>query len=178
MIPDFSDVDKSKYKLVVIILLFAAIPGLLRAGEPGDIHIDVTTHLGDVHRFYDGDLLSFLVSIDTDAYLAVIYQDAGGNSILLLPNIRQKNNLYKKGIYLSIPEADAGFTFKIQAPFGKERLWVFASVTPMPLLKGKALPNGLMRLSSNIAKIRKRIKASAMTAYGETRLELYTSRRK
>ena len=142
------------------------------------IKVDVTTHLGDVKDFQEGDKLAFLVSSDRDAYLLVIYVDAGGGIYQVLPNKRQQDNFYKAGLFIAIPAADAGFSFMVQPPFGQETLSVYASATPLPQLDGRYLDNGLRKLNGNIQQIRKYIINSASSGYGEASLQLQTRDRK
>ncbi len=170
---------------VVSLLLFTLLT-VNHAAEPDTnnpvpaitpIKLEITTHLGDRQTFVEGDTLSFLLSLDSDAYLLIIYEDAASNLIQLLPNSRMGNNLQHAGVFLTIPPANAGFRFKVRAPFGAETLWAFASDVPFPELKGKRLNNGLKLLDSDIPAIQKQLLALPRTAFGRAKLSIFTKSR-
>lgn len=148
------------------------------SGAQNKINLDVTTHLGDVRTFVEGDTVSFLLSLDRDAYVVLVYQNAAGQLIQLLPNKRQAQSYYKAGPFVPLPDAAAPFAFRIQAPFGREVLWVFAADVPLPPLPGRDLANGLKQLSGRIESIRRRLAAYPKSAYGETKLILQTRARR
>jgi hypothetical protein len=101
------------------------------AADSRSINLSVTTHLGDTQSFRDGDIVSFYVSLDKDAYLIIIYQDARGQLSVLLPNPLYPDNFFRAGLFVPIPNEHNPFQFRITPPFGKETLWVFASDKPL-----------------------------------------------
>lgn len=141
------------------------------------IHIDITTHLGDHQTFQEGDTISFLISLDRDAYLLVIYEDALGNLLQIVPNKRMAAQRYEAGLFITIPAPDSGFRFTVQEPFGKERLWAFASDTPSPEIPGKYLNNGLKRLKSDIPTIKRQFLEHPKSGFGEASLIIRTKGR-
>jgi len=141
------------------------------------INIEITTHLGNQQTFVEGDDLSFLFNLDRDAYLLAIYQDAEGNLIQLLPNRESSSLPQKAGMFIPLPKQNAKFRFKIQAPFGKEELWIFASDQLPPELPGDNLSNGLKVLSEDINSVRIKLRERHQTAYGDARLTIHTSTR-
>jgi hypothetical protein len=138
------------------------------------IQVAVTTHLGDGHRFVKGDSIAFFLSLSQAAHILAVYEDADHHRIQILPNARQKNTYYPSGLFNPFPGKDAAFRFTITPPFGRERLWVFASRAPIAALPGEPLSNGLKRLSLDIPTIKARIRAQAGSAYGEYCLPLDT----
>jgi len=166
----------SRLCFVLAVLVFTAHN--LQANDQKKINIDITTHLGDVINFEEGDSVYFLISLDSDAYITVIYQNAEGEIIQLLPNRKQEKYFYKAGIFLALPDTDSAFVFKVQAPFGRETLWVFASDVPLPELKGSYLDDGLRKLAAKMTSVRKRLAAHPKSAYGEASLALHTHARK
>lgn len=159
----------------VFAVLFVPATLTLHAGEQRKINIDVTTHLGGVKTFMDGDSISFLMSLDSDAYVMVIYQNARGELIQLVPNKRRQAYFLKTGLFIPLPDASDPFVFKIRPPFGREVVWAFASDVAMPELEGRYLKDGLKKLNRSIGSIRKQLAAHAKTAYGESKLVLQTS---
>lgn len=104
------------------------------AADSRTIDLSVTTHLGDAQTFVEGDMVSFYVSLDTDAYLSILYQDAGGGLEVLLPNALYADTFFKAGLFIPIPDEQTPYQFRVTAPFGRETLWVFASDIPLPSL--------------------------------------------
>lgn len=141
------------------------------------IQIEITTHLGDEQTFVAGDVISFLLNLDKEAYLLVIYQDAAGNLIQLLPNRESQKSRYQAGLFISLPDEKAPFRFKVQPPYGDETLWAFASDVPPPEIKGKALQNGLKLLKLDFKTLRQTLRTQNQTRYGETRLSIHTRAR-
>lgn len=160
--------------------MLAVLPakGGVEAAEQKQINIDITTHLGNVRNYREGDKVSFLISLDTDAYVLVLYQNAGGEVIQLLPNKNLKNHFYKAGLFLNLPDPNSAYVFEIQAPFGRETLWAFAADVPLPELSGRYLADGLKKLVVSMASIRKTVAGHPKSAYGEARLLLHTKARK
>jgi hypothetical protein len=120
-----------KVRISAAIVLMAAIFFLAEnssaSDKGGPFHLAITTHLGDAQSFQEGDIVSFYISLAKDAYLTVIYQDAGNRLRLLIPNAYFPNNFYKAGLFIPIPNEQNPFQFRVTAPFGQETLWVFAS---------------------------------------------------
>ena len=164
------------FSSVIVLLLFNNYH--VRADTPDKIDIDITTHLGDIKNFLDGDEVSFLISINRDAHLLVLYQNARNEIIQLLPGKDRKNYFIKAGVFIPLPEPEAPFVFNIQAPFGKETLWVFAADVPLPELKGRYLESGLKKLRGKLSSIKQTLRAHPKQAYGEAKLRLHTRARK
>jgi len=141
------------------------------------IQIEITTHLGNQQSFVDGDIISFLLNLDTDAYLLVVYQDATGNLIQLLPNRDSQKERYRAGLFISLPEEQAPFRFKVQPPYGDEILWAFASDEPQPNLKGEELQNGLKRLKLDFKTLLQTLRNKNQKSYGESSLSIHTRAR-
>jgi len=117
------------------------------------IELDITTHLGDRQTFKQGDVISFMVSLDKNAYLSLIYQDASGDLIQILPNKLSSHHFYKAGLFLAIPNSEQPFRFTVSPPYGEETLWGFASSKPLPTLTGQPRPNGFVFVGKDISSI-------------------------
>jgi hypothetical protein len=142
-----------------------------------NIGVEVTTYLGDRQNFREGDVVSFLLTLERDAYITAIYIDADNNLFQLIPNSRQASHYYQADLFIPIPPKNADYNFRVQPPYGNETLWVFASDSESPELEGKNLDSGLVRLAGNIDAIRKTIKATAHKAFGEAKVSINTSAR-
>lgn len=129
---------KNILRLIIILACLSAAT----SGAKNSINVEITSHLGDEKVFYAGDTINFLVSTDRSAYLLMIYETADGKLIQIFPNRFASQKRYKADSYFPIPDADSGFQFVISEPFGKEKVWIFASDKKFPDFKGRWLGNG------------------------------------
>lgn len=144
------------------------------AGSEVPIQVEITTHLGDGQRFMEGDTISFFLNLDRDAHVVVIYEDAERQPIQIIPNANREDNFYPAGGFIPLPGENSGFRFRVTPPFGRETLWVFASLAPIPELSGAVLDNKLKRLDGDMANIKNQIKAGAGPSFGSAHLSIIT----
>ncbi len=121
------------------------------------IKLEITTHLGDGQVFVEGDTLSFLVSSDSGAYLLIVYLDASGNLIQLLPNAYTERTFFEAAEFVAIPDDDSPYAFTVSPPFGAESIFAFASTDPFPQFSGQSLDNGLRLLSGDVFDLKRNI---------------------
>ena len=120
------------------------------------LDLRVTTHLGDDHVFYEDDTVSFLVSINKDAFLLLIYENAEHSYFQIYPNSANDNGFLPAGGYRPIPGMARLQGFRVTPPFGKEKLWAFASSTHIPTFLGKTSRDGFITLKAKIETIREK----------------------
>ncbi|MFT5221211.1 MAG: hypothetical protein ACI9LO_003170 [Planctomycetota bacterium] len=138
------------------------------------IDVNLTTHLGDQQTFIEGDQLSFYLSLDTDSYVYLLYQDAQDQSYVLIPNANMPANFYAKRLFLPLPDAVSTFRFTIQAPFGNETIMVFASDFASPELFSSTVGNnGLVKIDTDLEQLRADLELVA-THFGYAELRLTT----
>ncbi|HEY9166853.1 MAG TPA: DUF4384 domain-containing protein [Candidatus Kryptonia bacterium] len=94
--------------------------------------------------YHDGDTMSIYIRSTGDCYAQLVYNDAGGNSVLVFPNKVSWNSRVKGGVTYRIPG-----TFVVQAPFGREILKVYASDVRVPVAQGKEIGNLIVLNSAN-----------------------------
>ncbi len=151
-------------------LAMAQQPAKQRAiGAPPLEHltVEITTHLGDQQIFRAGDELTFLVNLNKQAYLTIIFQDAAGTLMQLLPNRQVTNTLYEPGWYFAIPDARDPFLYRVAAPYGDEYVYAYASNKPLPELAGVEMNGGLRRLADSAAGIEAKFAEFARVAGAE-----------
>jgi len=136
-------------------MLYVAL-SLLSTGATANqtINLSVTTHLGDTQSFREGDMVSFYIGLEKDAYVTIVYQDASDRLSVLLPNALHPNSFFQAGLFIPIPDDRNPFQFRITAPFGTETLWVFASDKPLPPLSS----SGTTSLTDTISSLRNSLK--------------------
>lgn len=139
------------------------------------IGIEATTHLGDQQTFRKNDVVSFLLSLERDAYITAIYVDAHNNLYQIIPNAIQQDNFYSANLFIPVPPQNATYNFKVQPPYGEETLWVFASDTNRVQLKGQKLDTGIVKLTQTLEEIRSVIKSSSRQQFDEASVHIKTS---
>ena len=137
------------------------------AAEPQAINLEITSYLGDGQTFTEGDEISFMLSLDQPAYIYLFYQDATNQLTQILPNPKQPENYYQPGQFIPVPDPKAGFKFIVQAPFGEEKLWAFASDSKIDFLNSKAPSDSRSLTSYSINKIREYFRRLSSTIYDE-----------
>lgn len=175
---------KGRWKLKRAIAVWALFSGVFFVPQHGrgddlpkradSIQVEITTHLGDGQSFIEGDTIAFFLSLDTDAHIVAVYEDAQQRRVQILPNVNQEDNYYRSGIFHPIPGKDAPFRFVVTEPFGTETLCVFASTTPTADLPGDLLDNGLKLLQGDMAALKGQIQAKADAAFGESCVQIHT----
>ena len=143
----------------------------------GSITLELTSKLGDGQTYMEGDTISYFVSMDRDAYLLLVYEDAEHNLIQILPNRHSGKGYYRAGRFIEMPGDKDPFEFVIQGPFGLESVWAFAASRPFPALSGAQLENGLILLNENLNTVLTKIRShgkNANIAYGEKRATITT----
>lgn len=139
------------------------------------IGIQATTHLGDHQTFRKDDMVSFLLSLERDAYITAIYVDAHNNLYQIIPNTIQQDNFYKANLFIPVPPQNAAYNFKIKPPYGEETLWIFASDTNRTRLKGKNLKNGMIKLTQTLNEVRSALKSNSSQRFDEASVRINTS---
>ena len=64
-------------------------------------------------------------------YARVLYQDAKGNLLQILPNPYRKDNYFNGGIVYEIPSGNDNFNLDVGAPFGDENIIIYSSSSPL-----------------------------------------------
>lgn len=85
----------------------------------------------DKTMYQEGEKVRISFVGNKDFYLYLVYQEMSGNVVQLLPNLFRPNNVFKGGATHSVPEARDGFSFRVQSPFGKEKIVFYASTSPV-----------------------------------------------
>lgn len=158
-------------RLTSVLLLFALAGGARAAdapasraltAKPGDhLRVEITTHLGDNQRFRAGDELTFLVNLNRRAFLAIIFQDAEGRLIQVLPNREALAAEYEAGWYFTVPSNQQPFRYRVAPPFGDEYVYAYACDRPLPELPGEEAGNGLRYLRGDVAAVQALLSAYA-----------------
>lgn len=85
----------------------------------------------DKSKYSQGEKIRVFVKGNRPFYGRVVYQDASGTLVQILPNPYRKNSYFNGGAVYEIPSADDRFDLEVSAPFGPEKITLFASTSPM-----------------------------------------------
>lgn len=166
--------QQSIARLFACLLVLLVLTNSALAGDPRLVDVRITTHLGDQQSFVDGDRISFLLSLESDAYVYLFYQDAGANLLQLLPNERMGDHFFSAGLFMPVPSAQQKFQFAVQPPHGDEFIFAVASDNDALVFPGKPLANGLIVLNAEIETIVAGIKKNSSGLFGRAQLRLTT----
>ena len=64
-------------------------------------------------------------------YARVLYKDATGNLLQLLPNPFRKDNYFNGGVVYEIPSGNDRFDLEVTPPFGQEDIVLYAGTSPL-----------------------------------------------
>ena len=157
-----------------LMLLLSFATATVYASEPQALDVNLTTHLGDQQSFVDGDRISFLLSLDNDAYVYLFYRDAESNLLQLLPNERMPDHFFNAGLFMPVPSAQQPFQFTVKPPYGDESIYAIASNNDALVFPGKPLANGLILLDQNLQQIIDVIRKKSKNSFGRGELRLTT----
>lgn len=85
----------------------------------------------DKHVYYPGEEIRIFLRGNKDFYARIIYRDAGGRLLQLLPNQYQQDNFFKSGKEYIIPGKVDKFNLIVEPPFGQELIIVYTSTIPL-----------------------------------------------
>jgi len=138
------------------------------------VNIEITTHLGDQQVFVEKDIISFFINLNKASFVYVFYQDVSGAVYQLMPGNAQLDNYFKPGFYIPFPSKESLFQFVVQAPFGKEQLWIFASDKGGLKFYNKGSVQGLNELNLNYIELTRYIKKRSSKVFGKNTLIINT----
>jgi uncharacterized protein DUF4384 len=85
----------------------------------------------DKVKYVRGEKIRVFVKGNRPFYGRVVYQDASGSLIQILPNPYRQNSYFNGGTVYEIPSDEDRFDLEVDSPFGAERLTLYASTSPV-----------------------------------------------
>jgi len=85
----------------------------------------------DKESFAQGERMKIYIKGNKPFFARVVYEDASGNLIQLLPNPYRQKNYFEGGTVHEIPSGLDAFDLKVKPPFGKEKISVYASTSQL-----------------------------------------------
>lgn len=81
----------------------------------------------DKKEYKTGEKIKVYVKGNKPFYARVVYKDAGGKMVQLLPNPFRSSNYFNGGVIYEIPSGEDRFELEVSPPFGNENIVVYAS---------------------------------------------------
>jgi len=85
----------------------------------------------DKKEYKGSDKIRVYIKGNKPFYARVVYKDAGGNMVQLLPNPHRGNNYFNGGTIYELPSGEDKFELEVTPPFGEEDIIVYASTSPL-----------------------------------------------
>jgi hypothetical protein len=92
------------------------------------LHVSVWT---DKKEYRQGEKIKVYIKGNKPFYAKVIYKDAGGTMVQLLPNPYRVDNYFNGGVIYEVPSGNDRFDLEVTPPFGSESIMVYASTSPL-----------------------------------------------
>lgn len=101
----------------------------------GLLHVKLWT---DKKEYKAGDQMKIFIKSNKPFFGRIVYKDASGSLLQLLPNPYRTENYFNGGVIYEIPSGKDTFTMEVTPPFGKEEIVVYASTAELGALELKS----------------------------------------
>jgi hypothetical protein len=85
----------------------------------------------DRKEYREGEKIKLYLKGNKPFYGRVVYRDAGGNLVQILPNPYRKDNYFNGGVVYELPSGEDRYDLEVSPPFGSEGITVFASTVQL-----------------------------------------------
>jgi len=92
----------------------------------------------DRKEYKQGDKIKIYLKGNKPFFARVVYKDAGGNLIQLLPNPYCENNYFNGGVIYELPSGNDKFDLEVSPPFGIENIKIYSSTSQLGDINLKA----------------------------------------
>jgi hypothetical protein len=89
----------------------------------------------DKQEYKEGEKVKIYIKGNKPFHARVLYKDAAGQFLQLLPNPYRSENYFNGGVIYEIPSGDDRFELEVSPPFGGEDILVYASTSPLGDIK-------------------------------------------
>jgi len=117
--------------------------------DPGVLmhpHAPLTVRIWtDKDAYRGGEEINVFIQGNRDFYARVVNVNAHGDIVQLLPNDYRTANRFRGGEVYPIPTLADRFTLRVLAPYGQEKMVVYASEVPMGAIAARSIGGGLQQ---------------------------------
>ena len=140
-----------------------AVRAMARCEPPLEVKIRT-----EKKTYHAGENIKIFLEGNKDFYARVVYRDAAGNLVQLLPNQYRQAQRFIAGRTYAIPNDKDAFDLEVGPPFGAENVLVFASTVPLPEMAGDDIGRGLTLLRGGLSELQTRMRGvTAVPREGE-----------
>jgi len=82
-------------------------------------------------EYRQGEKIKVYIRGNKPFYARILYKDAGGNIVQLLPNPFKKDNYFNGGVIYELPSGNDRFDLEVSPPFGREDVILYASTAQL-----------------------------------------------
>jgi hypothetical protein len=82
-------------------------------------------------EYKNGEKMKIFVKGNKPFFAKVLYKDAGGGMVQILPNPFRQENYFQGGVIYAIPSGKDRFELNVEPPFGEENIVVYASTAEL-----------------------------------------------
>ncbi|MEK7700345.1 MAG: DUF4384 domain-containing protein [Planctomycetota bacterium] len=119
----------------------------------------------DKKEYKSSEKIKIYVKGNKPFYARVVYKDAGGSLVQLLPNPYCENNYFNGGVVYEIPSGNDKFELDVSPPFGKENITVYSSTSPIGDINLKA-EGGVYQITTKAKDIGSKTRGVALKEKG------------
>jgi hypothetical protein len=94
----------------------------------GPLNVRVWTEKKEYRK---GEYIRVYLKGNRPFYARVLYRDAKGKLLQILPNAYRNENYFQGGIVFEIPSGNDQFQLEVSPPFGEEQIVLYASTAPL-----------------------------------------------
>lgn len=120
----------------------------------------------DKKEYRAGEKIRIYLRGNKPFYARVLYRDAGGATIQLLPNPHRADHYFNGGTIYELPTGSDQFELEVAPPFGEESLIVYASTAPLGEI-GLTAQGGVYQVTTIAKEIGTRTRGIKLKAKGE-----------
>jgi hypothetical protein len=123
------------------------------------LHVSLWT---DRKEYRQGEKIKVYIKGNKPFYARLIYRDAGGTLVQLLPNSYRAENYFNGGVVYEVPSGNDRFELEVSPPFGEENIIVYASSSPLGDLSLQDV-GGIYRVKTAAEDVGERIRGVTIT---------------
>ncbi|RME62703.1 MAG: DUF4384 domain-containing protein [Nitrospirae bacterium] len=122
----------------------------------------------DKKQYLKGERVKIYLKGNKPFYARVIYRQADGTMVQILPNPYRRDNYFQGGVVYEIPSGPDRFDLEVTPPFGEEYLILYASTEPLGELELEQT-GGVYAVKTALKDIGQMTRGIKITGRNETR---------
>ena len=107
----------------------------------------------DKPEYKEGIEVKIFIKGNKPFFARVVYKDASGNLVQILPNPYRSNNYFNGGVTYELPSGDDRYELEVTPPFGTERVIVYASTAQLGQINISDTGAGVYAVNNNLTEV-------------------------